>query len=280
MIHSYRLGDFRFQIQSSDQHLSNCIGLLLEQYDNPNKIDVDKDPLFLIDIDLPLDIIPDWRDVVSEASGLEIVRLIVRRALNYHQNYLWFDAATLVSTAGKVVLIAGASHSGKSTASAALAFGLGWKIIAEDVSLVEPRLKQLTTFASPISLRAGSLERIQKATGVLPGPVVGGEWVPINDHLNKNLIDFNVDLSIELAVTDPSVDETMVINEVTGASFIHTLLPLCNAIHLQSGIDLLDGGLKHSKCFRITGGSLAQRLTFISEQVGEPTAALNVVQQT
>jgi hypothetical protein len=238
---------------------------LLEQVN----IDVDKDPLSLIDIDLPLDIVPGWDEVVSEASGLEIVRLIVRRALNYHQSFLWFDAATLVSPSGKVVLIAGPSHSGKSTASTALAFGFGWKLLAEDVSLVDPKSKQVKTFASPISLRSGSLERIKKATGVLPGPVVGNEWVPINNHLNDKVIDFKIDLAIALAVTDPSLDEPMKVESVKAQTFIHSLLPLCNAIHLDNGIDLLDEGLKNSICLRIAGGGLAERLEYIAAQVGE-----------
>lgn len=264
MNQSYRLGDFCFQIKSADQKLSDCIGSLLESY--KVIIDIDQYPLSLIDIDLPLDIVPGWDEVVSEASGLEIVRLIVRRALNYHENFLWFDAATLVSPTGKVVLIAGASHSGKSTASTALAFGHDWKVLAEDVSLVDPALKQLKTFASPLSLREGSLERIKKATGILPGPVIGGEWIAINKHLNDKSIQFKIDLAVELAVTDPGRDEPMTINAVTTQSFLQSLLPLCNAIHLKDGIDLLDEGLKGAACYRINGGSLDQRLKFFIDK--------------
>ncbi|CAN5675549.1 hypothetical protein BH10CYA1_BH10CYA1_55240 [soil metagenome] len=265
MTKSYRLGDFCFELKSANTELSNCIGSLLEKYN----IDVDKNPLSLIDIDLPLEIVAGWDEVVSEASGLEIVRLIVRRALNHHHDYLWFDAATLVSPHGKVVLIVGASHSGKSTAATALAFGCSWKILAEDVSLVDPKTRTIKTFASPISLRTGSLERIQRATGVLPGPVIASEWVPINDHLNKEIVDFKVDLAIELAVTDPRADQPMSVTRVSAQTFIHTLLPLCNAIHLDNGIELLDDGLKYSTCFRISGGSLSQRLEFITSQTNE-----------
>jgi hypothetical protein len=267
---SYRLGEFCFQLKSSNQQLCDCIGSLLERHE----VDVDRDPLSLIDIDLPLVIVPGWEEIVSEASGLEIIRLIVRRALNYHHDYLWFDAATLVSPSGKVVLIAGPSHSGKSTAATALAFAFGWKILAEDVSLVDPRTKQVKTFASPISLRTGSLERIRSATGVLPGPVVGSEWVPISDHINEKLVDFNIDLSIALSVTDSNSDLPLTTSAVPAQSFIHSLLPLCNALHLNNGIELLDDALKNSVCFRIMGGSLAERLHFINVQAGEATTPI------
>lgn len=238
------------------------------EQDNDN---VDKEPLSLIDIDLPLDIVPGWDEIVSEASGLEIVRLIVRRALNHHEGYLWFDAAMLVSPSGKVVLIAGASHAGKSTAAAALAFGLNWKVLAEDVALIEPRNKVITPFASPISLREGSLERIARATGVTPGPVIGFEWVPLKGHLHYEQVPFNIDLAIELAVTNPLTDQPIAVASVSNSSFIHFLLPLCNALHLPNGIELLDESLQKARCYRLDGGSLGDRLNFIASQLNEST---------
>ncbi len=275
MTKSYRLGDFCFQLKSSNRQLCDRIGSLLER----DKVDGDDDPLSVIDIDAPLAIVSDWEEVVSEAEGLEIIRLIVRRALNRHHDYLWLDAATLVSPSGKTVLIAGPSHSGKSTAATALAFAFGWKILAEDVSLVEPKSKQLKTFASPLSLRAGSLERIRVATGVLPGPIVGSEWISISDHLAENSIDFRIDLAIALSVTDSNTDEPLTTDAVSAQAFIHPLLPLCNALHIDQGIELLDESLKNSLCFRVKGGSLAERLQFIRAQAGEPTPVQNTARR-
>ncbi|HEY9679224.1 MAG TPA: hypothetical protein V6C76_14540 [Drouetiella sp.] len=265
MTKSYRLGNYRFQIKSSDKALSTSIGSLFEEY----SIDVDKDPLSLIDIDLPLNIVPGWDEVVAEASGLEIVRLIVRRALNYHHDFFWLDAATLVSPTGKLVLIAGPSHSGKSTAATALAFGHGWKLLAEDVSLVDPSNHRLIPFSSPLSLREGSLERIKKATGVLPAPVVGDEWIAMKNHLHANTIDFKLDLAIALDVTDGQHDDILSTTEVTPLKLMHSLLPLCNAIHLNNGIELLEQSLAKATCYKVSGGSLKERLQFIAGCTGE-----------
>ncbi len=253
----FSLGRFRFKLLSSDSLLLESIGSVF-LLDNG----LEKSAMQIIDLDRPFDIVPNWSSLVPAPTEFELIRLIVRLALDRHRDCFWMDAATVVSPDGHVVLIAGPSHSGKSTAAMALSFGLNWKVISEDITLLDVSSLSLIPFASPLSAREGTLERIHRATGAQLGRLIGGEWLNLGCHADGSSHS-KIDFAYILPKTDGTVDEQFGVKQISLADFVRHLVPISNILHLPSGLESVMDLLSSARCFGIEGGNLNERLDCI-----------------
>ncbi|HEV8718174.1 MAG TPA: hypothetical protein VGX03_35830 [Candidatus Binatia bacterium] len=121
-------------------------------------------------------------DTIHEIRTGSDLRVLISDILGRHAGCLWIDAACLLSPHGQKVLIAGHSGAGKSTTTAlALALRYGWKVLAEDVTLIDLQADAVIVFAAPFSLKAGTVKLLQESIAMVPAPVVFGEWVSMND---------------------------------------------------------------------------------------------------
>ena len=172
----YQLGKYVFQLTGSDEMVMCFLDLVLPPCSSPGTDD--RAIAFDVDYQGTKEEYDSWTD----EEKCDVINLFIDRAFKYHGSCLWIDAAALATPFKQTVLISGASHSGKSTSAMALAFGHGWKVVAEDIALLDLARDQVVTFATPFSTRPGSIERVEQATGVRPGPVLISEWVPAKDH--------------------------------------------------------------------------------------------------
>lgn len=255
---TFLLGRFSFRLKSSDLALLEALTKLFP------KTNLEHKTTQVIDLDNPRDIISNWSNVVPKPEGFEIIRLIVRKALDNHQDCLWMDAATLVSPQGKTILIAGPSHSGKSTAAIALAYGKAWSVLSEDITLIDAGSGAFLRFASPLSIRAGSIEKVKIATGVAVGTPVDTEWLELG-HLASTKAEIKrIDFLYFLPKTDPNTDEPFQVDRISVNEAVRKLLPLSNILHLSTGLEIITTALASAQCHTVKGGCLSERVGLIT----------------
>jgi hypothetical protein len=197
------------------------------------------------------------------------VRKIVNIALKHHDACVWIDAASLISPGGKKILIAGASHAGKSTCTTALALKEKWKVLAEDIVLFDTAADRLICFASPFSLKPGTADRLAAQNCPAP-PLVLNEWIPLDGMAAGGEVAAKLDLAFFFEhIADPGSLGPLTLNETVQADFIRRLLPISNLLHSETAIDKLSTYLTDARCFNLSGGSITERLRKINELAGE-----------
>jgi len=88
-----------------------------------------------------------------------------------HQ-YLIVHAAVLERD-GRALILPAPSGSGKSTLCAGLAYGGGWRLLSDELALIEPATCQLVALPRPISLKNDSIDVVQQfAPSAVFGDVV------------------------------------------------------------------------------------------------------------
>src|SRR5262245_23870593 len=89
-----------------------------------------------------------------------------------HQ-FLIFHSA-VVEKAGRAAILAGPPGSGKSTLCAAL-LGRGWRLLSDELALLEPVRGCLLPVPRPVALKGASIGLIE---GLLPRPRIGRVFAP------------------------------------------------------------------------------------------------------
>ncbi len=208
-------------------------------------------------------------DTIHEVPTGSDVRELISDILGRHSDCLWIDAACLRSPHGKKVLISGHSGAGKSTTAMALALGHGWKVLAEDVTLIDPQTNTVIVFAAPFSLKAGTIELLQESIRMTPEPVVFGEWVSMNGMSAEDECSTDFDLSFHFG----KVGNGGAIEQITCTPAEYTRLLLCcsNLVHDSGRPDRFVEYVGSGACYQITGGCLRERLNLILDLADEAT---------
>jgi hypothetical protein len=193
------------------------------------------------------------------------VRGIVNVALKRHENCIWLDAGVLVAPNGKRVMFAGASSAGKSTLTTALAFGHGWKIIAEDVALIDIESDRFVVFASPLSMKAGTVDRLAKVLGKAPGPLFFNEWIPLGDLAATTDPDATIDFAFIMQPLTPGSPGQLNLQPISHKSVLTKLMPISNILRLNGAMEKMEHYLSQGKCFQLSGGQLNERLDLVIE---------------
>lgn len=191
------------------------------------------------------------------------VRGLLSKVLELHAGYLWISAACLLSPQGHMVLISGQSSAGKSTTALALALKHGWRVISEDLTCIDIHAGTIVVFASPLSLKIGALELLQNTIAMLPQPLVRGEWVPLSNIHAEGEYEAGFDLALYFGLA--GADEPMRRIACSSGEYVRLLLPCSNLVHHESGPDKLAKYVKSAPCYRVTGGSLSERMNLILE---------------
>ena len=145
---------------------------------------------------LPHGKIPDV-PIFRCASAAEI-RYVVNEILKLNSDCLWLRAAFLIAPNGKTVLLAAPPSVGKTSLSLALAFKSGWKIIADDVVLIEPVSKHVLSVRLPFSIKAGSADLLGATFATMAGDLLYEEWLSSKAIIEEVDCNANIDYAIIL----------------------------------------------------------------------------------
>jgi len=248
-------GPLNIRLTSSDSELLAKLSQLFSPGSNGEK------PI-LIDLDCPL----KTGQSLSQIAKTDPKALLVSILTEVYQKFqgcLWLDASCLIKN-GKSILIAGPSHSGKTTLSLAASVSQEFTIISEDITFISIAPNQIQALTLPLSLRPGTIERVEKVSGTnLPNPVFG-EWVYLPElyFAGKELIESLHTVIVLEPLVLPN-EKALTVVPITAAECIKKLLPLSNALRLNDGITGLNLILRGVRTFSMDGGALQERLQWL-----------------
>ena len=259
---TFALGNFVFRLRCSDWELLNSVSKILPSMHNSPEFQMDA-PFTDIDLNIPVDIgggqIVDLRRVDSSLA----IGYILDTALKFHEHLLWLEGATLLDGSGRLVMLCGGTHSGKTTLALALHLQFGWKVVSEDLTLIDPQDSQIVPFPRPLSLRAGTAERIAEAVGTAPGKRhTQGEW-----YFDRGMYDIRrfalpPRVVIFLKPVDAENPGSLKAEVVSSAIVLKQLLPLSNLLRKPDATHMIDSAMEAAACFVLEGGHLADRLNW------------------
>lgn len=217
-------------------------------------------------------VLVDINNASSDSDPSLAITQVINEALRYHHDLLWVDASCLKTKDNKLVLVAGDSMSGKTTISLAFAGLENWKILAEDIVLIDFDKNQILNFGRPLSLREGALDRIRKIKNFNLSETPLSNWYFDPSYYLNQPEPIEIALAILLSNTqDTQGTENPPCLEVTKLepeSFVRSLLPLSNLLHAPRLQALkLSQCLKDTTCLKLSYGELGERMQAISKLV-------------
>lgn len=199
------------------------------------------------------------------------LRALTTDAYRHHAGHLYLDGCALITDRSELVLLAGASHAGKTTLTVAAVAKLGWKVLSEDLILIEPSLDAIVPLVNPLSVRPGALNLIQEATGMEPPNLYLDRWLAHDDMFYAGPArepKFARAIIIQSGNSPGMRDlesPTLRHESVSSHQFLRNLLPLSNAVHLGNGVDSLSKCIGESPCSVVYGGTVKERLILLKE---------------
>ncbi len=204
-----------------------------------------------------------------ETDGTNDLRALLNVVLEDHAGCVWIDAGCLIAPSGAKILLSGFSGAGKSTTTMALALGYGWKVLAEDLLLIDVQEKKVLSFASPFSLKRGTLELLQDCLGRTPEPILQGEWLPLNDMAADGEYEANFDLTVLLEPAKPDAATGLRLLSMHPTAYLRKLIRISNILRIDRATEVISEAIEKSECFTFIGGTLQERVDTIRELVGE-----------
>lgn len=183
------------------------------------------------------------------------------------------DGCALVTKGSQLVFLAGASRAGKTTMTVAAAQKLGWKIISEDLILIDPALSRIVSVVHPLSLRPGAQQLIAEATGLPPVSLYLDRWLACPDMFYIGPAGqprFAHSILIDSAPNGAPFSAA----SLRSHEFLRALLPLSNALNVDDGTNSLNACIEQSSCSIIGGGTVGERLAFLTELDSRATPEL------
>lgn len=188
----------------------------------------------------------------------EAVRQIVVEIIANHSKYLYVEGAAIIDHRGKLLLLVGTTRAGKSTLSASLALGLGWKILTEDLVIFDQSNKYILPLKLPISLRSGAKELIKEATGLKPKTKGESDvWMDMGSLSVIKQVPARFD---RVVLLEAPGGQELVSYQLLPEQALRLILPASNALHFPDGIENLMDMIRTARCYRLTGGSVKERI--------------------
>lgn len=262
----YILGSRVYQLQSRNKDLLNLLQKLLPRYDGNDQPLIEQAER--IDLDGPLAIRGLDEHLFAEEDPTIALVYLLDRALAEHAGYLWIDASALLTPHGKLVLVSGPSHSGKTTLTLAAALAHNWKILAEDIVLIDLETGMLAPFARPLSLRADTAEKIKSATGMDPGCFILDGWLTAKEWYSLKAVPAKFDIAIDLAVTQKDSTTSLNITSATTGEFMRNLITHSNALRYDQGVNKLSQAFESASLYFLSEGTPAERIKMLMQLSG------------
>jgi hypothetical protein len=189
------------------------------------------------------------------------IRALLSEIINQHHQHLLIQAASLKSVDGAKMLLSGGQGSGKTTLAIALAHCHGWKVFAEDMTIIDPEINQLTTFGAPFKLKQ-SMRKVLAESGVELAGFIFWEWFPLNPAITAGSCNARLELALHL---EGQVNEQpLSCVRITPSEYIRKLLPISNLLSRHATTKFAEY-LPPDNCYSIAGGSVTERLHKITE---------------
>lgn len=246
-----RVGRYRFRITSANPEL-------LQQTVTVFPVDDDQtSPCDLIDLDLPNTFFEQPERTDEPVSA---IKRVISQAEAAHEQHLFFDACCLITPKNQSVFMAGKSFAGKSTLAAALLSASSWKVVSEDIVLLDQERGEVIPLTCPISLRQTAPAILRECTGVEVAPFLFGRWFLPYAHSISHGVPARFDLAICLEGIAGNGPFTP--TKVDRRSFLHKLISYGNWLSIPDAPDYVYQCFERSEFWCVSGGDLSERLSW------------------
>ncbi len=201
---------------------------------------------------------------------------------NHMHRYLILHTA-VVEKNGKALLLPGASGAGKSTLCAGLV-ARGWRLLSDELALIEPESGRLIAFPRPISLKNESVGVLNAfAPEFLIGPIVNdtqkgsvAHAKPMAESVHSACNNALADWIVFPQYVDGS--DAKLEPMAGGTAFMQLQEQAFNyQLHGKRGFEVLTGLVKRSDCYSFEYSSLEEGVSLLeSHLLGEPLAVASL----
>jgi len=245
---TFKLGDFPFRFSSSniellDQARSMYLSIQMPSSSEPLVFDLDA---------------VEARIIANEQAT--VFHTLITQAYRHHLGHIYMDGCVFVTPDKKLVLLVGVSHSGKTTMTFAAVRQLGWKILAEDRVIINPTNNHIVRFVHPLSIREGTQELIEEATGLPPLELYLNRWLADTNMFYSDADIDQAKFSVSILLEGGGPNIPFRVTNASMGEFLRALLPMSNALHVDEGPECLASFIEQSKYHVVTAGTVGQRL--------------------
>lgn len=206
-----------------------------------------------------------FHTLLSDSEDLySLIETIIDHGYAQHSQLVYFDAALMVSPQGKSIMLAGASGRGKTTTALALCLLAQFKMVCEDIALIDFSRQIILNFVMPLSIRERTRELLQEL-GAPAINLIEERWFPCRSlFLRENFrLAKGIDFLFVFESPGSSSEQGLTERKLTAAGAIRSLLPISNLLLHEDACEKMAQVLAPSECYAIKDGSLAERLNFI-----------------
>ena len=259
---AYKLGNYFFAAQNEAQDEAFALGRMFQRVDVGSAASVE-----VLNLDDNASIAP-WPDHNQYVYEQDVIRMIIMRAMKSQEQHVWIDAAVLLTDSNKLVMLTGESHSGKTTTTLALSLALGWKIVTEDIALLDMHSGQMLTLVTPLSIREGTLNSVREIAECnnLTPLMVREKWLPMVQKYCSFDPQIRFDAIFHLSHIDRAVLEALQCTELPAVAYLRKILPNSNLLVVDQ-MDKFAEYLGAVRCEYVRGGSLAERVNLIASRL-------------
>lgn len=186
-----------------------------------------------------------------------------------HASCLWISSACLCTPDGKLVLLAGPSYCGKTTIAVALALTRKWKIVSQDITLIDPVLKVVLPCQAPINIRDGARKMLIDI-GHSPGKAFGVHgWFFDQELYLRRSVSAKFAAAVMIVPFDQLTEDNsdISVEELSASAFIREILPWSNLLRYGDKISVLQEAIEGAHCVKWQGGQLSQRVELLESLV-------------
>lgn len=193
---------------------------------------------------------------------------LCKRLYDNHADCIWMDAAALCAPDGRLVLLTGPSCAGKSTLALGMSLVHGWKILSEDITLIDPERRTVLACPAPSGIRAGTAERLTDLGSLRNTmPAQTGWFFDPNLYMSKSMpAKFDQAVALEpLGESGCDAPAKMSLQFLSSYEYIKSVLPFSNLLRLDNKIGVLHEAVEQARCVKLSGGTLRERVEFLCQ---------------
>ncbi len=204
--------------------------------------------------------------VDAQSSGLNSVLDVLNYVYKQHTGVMWLGGASVVTPNGKKVLLFGRGHNGKSTTMLALAFGYNWKVVSEDITLIDMESDEILNFAAPFAVRIKTLDLLSE---LIPPEIISetgdNQWIALGPHNYGRNITALFDIVIYF---DANLNfDSLRCTQMSGVDCLKALLPSSNLMKIPGAMSKIEQYLGEAAFYQFSAGTVQERVQALIELV-------------